>query len=178
MSDLQAMYIFLRKSVSPDMIQFLVSTTNSVIAIPENYYPSPPNSPIDENYQSQKSIPDLYKFIEKLIIYTHVQTSTLMSTLVYLTRLRSILPPNSTGMETTRHRIFLGCLILAAKNLNDTSPMNKHWAKYTDGLLTLHDVNVLEMELIDYLGWDNLRITDKDLISNFGYFLTDIKAKL
>ncbi|KAG7880290.1 hypothetical protein KL905_002959 [Ogataea polymorpha] len=175
MSDVQALYHFLRRPVSPDMIQCLVNTTNSVIAVPDysrSSLPSPPASPLE------KPVPSLYCFIEALIDHSHVQTPTLMSSLVYLIRLREILPPNSTGMETTRHRIFLGCLILAAKNLNDSSPLNKHWCKYTNGLLSLRDVNTLEMELIGYLGWDNIRIRQSDLISTFSPFLEPIKSKL
>ncbi|GME95215.1 unnamed protein product [Ambrosiozyma monospora] len=166
MSDVQALYIFLRKPVSTEMIDFLVSTTNSIIQIQPT------------SLKKYNETPPLSKFIQNLITYSHVQTPTLMSTLVYLTRLGSILPPNSTGMETTRHRIFLGALILAAKNLNDSSPMNKHWCKYTDGLLSLKDINALEVELIGYLGWQNLRITNLDLLNNFSYFLAPIKSKL
>ncbi|KAH3663660.1 hypothetical protein OGAPHI_005061 [Ogataea philodendri] len=176
MSDIQALNHFLRKPVSSDMIQCLVNTTNSVISVSEqskSAYPSPPPSPLDDS-----PIPSLYEFIEALINHSHVQTPTLMSSLVYLIRLREILPPNSTGMETTRHRIFLGCLILAAKNLNDSSPLNKHWTKYTNGLLSLKDVNTLEMELIGYLGWDNIRIRQSDLITVFSPFLEPIKSKL
>ncbi|KAG7790397.1 hypothetical protein KL945_001278 [Ogataea haglerorum] len=175
MSDVQALYHFLRRPVSPDMIQCLVNTTSSVIAVPDyssSSVPSPPASPLET------PVPSLYCFIEALIDHSHVQTPTLMSSLVYLIRLREILPPNSTGMETTRHRIFLGCLILAAKNLNDSSPLNKHWCKYTNGLLSLKDVNTLEMELIGYLGWDNIRIRQSDLIATFSPFLEPIKFKL
>ncbi|GME92428.1 unnamed protein product [[Candida] boidinii] len=205
MIELHALNTFVRKPISVEMIQFLVSTTNSVISIQkpahilqqqqldsinENYefsqssnmYPSPPSSPVDyeddDSFLADTNIPTLYTFIERLIKYSHVQTPTLMSTLVYLTRLREILPPNSTGMETTRHRIFLGCLILAAKNLNDSSPMNKHWTKYTDGLLTLNDINTLERELITYLGWDNLRVFNSDLIQNFSPFLEPIIRRI
>ncbi|VEU20326.1 DEKNAAC101145 [Brettanomyces naardenensis] len=185
MSDLQALHIFIKKPVSQEMIRFLVSTTNSVIAVAPSQsqldpqgYPTPPSSPSIYAQKSSPPAPSLHSFIEQLVNYSHVPTSTLMSTLVYLTRLRAVLPPNSVGMETTRHRIFLGALILVAKSLNDSSPLNKHWCKYTDGLLTLADVNALELEMIDYLGWNNLTITAKDLIDNLAHFLEPIKWKL
>lgn len=176
MSDLQALHVFLKKSVSREMIDFLVATTNSVIpVVPTGMtytagYPTPPGSP--------SRIPSLHTFIERLVKYSHVPTSTLMSTLVYLARLREILPPNSVGMETTRHRIFLGALILAAKNLNDSSPLNKHWCKYTDGLLALKDVNALEMEMIEYMGWEHLRVSIDDLLRALAHFLDPIKWKI
>ncbi|QPG73945.1 hypothetical protein FOA43_001260 [Brettanomyces nanus] len=187
MSDLEALHVFVKRPVSEEMIQFLVDTTNSVITLsscPDHYptdgyhgYLTPPSTPPLSSVKSSK-IPSLFKFIEHLIKYSHVPTSTLMSSLVYLTRLRQVLPPNSVGMESTRHRIFLGALILAAKSLNDSSPLNKHWCKYTDGLLTLNDVNALELDMIEYLGWDNLTISNDDLVKNLSHFLEPIKWKL
>lgn len=174
MSDLQALHIFVRKPVSDEMITFLVQTTNSVIHVGpscQGSLPTPPDSP-------NAKIPSLHTFIKKLIKYSNVPTSTLMSSLVYLTRLRELLPPNAVGMPTTRHRIFLGALILAAKNLNDSSPLNKHWCRYTEGLLSLEDVNMLEIEMIEGLGWSNIRISNADLIHNLSHFLEPIKWKL
>lgn len=100
-----------------------------------------------------------------------------MSSLIYLMKLRDLIPANSIGMETTHHRIFLGSLILSAKYLNDSSPMNKHWCKYTDGLLTLKEVNALEVEMIEYIGWDNLRFQNDELINVLSHFLEPIKTK-
>lgn len=162
------------------MVQYLVSTTNSVIRVKQSKsasYPSPPITPLDSHYDKKRNPVSLTVFIENLIRYSNVQTPTLMSTLVYLTRLRSILPANSYGIETTRHRVFLGCLILAAKNLNDSSPLNKHWSQYTDGLLTIKEVHTIERELLNYLNWE-LRITNTDLINCFAPFLQPIKEKL
>ena len=176
MSDLQALHIFVRKPVSEEMIHFLVCTTNSVIQVSSDTYPTPPSSPSDKPACGE--IPALSKFIETLVRHSNVPTSTLMASLVYLTRLRDILPPDAVGMETTRHRIFLAALILAAKVLNDSSPLNKHWCKYTNGLLSIREVDASEAELINYLGWSNLRITNKDLVRNLGHFLDPIKWKL
>ncbi|CCH45352.1 Cyclin-B1-2 [Wickerhamomyces ciferrii] len=174
MSDKEALYQFNKKPVNSEMVQYLVDTTYSVIKIKpsaSNSYPSPPSSP---NGQDPVS---LFEFIRRLIKHSNVQTPTLMSTLVYLTRLRAVLPSNVYGIETTRHRIFLGCLILAAKSLNDSSPINKHWTAYTDGLLSIQEVNTIERELLDYLNWD-LTITQQDLYNSLSFFLIPIKAKL
>lgn len=157
------------------MVQYLVDTTYSVIKVKPSLsstYPSPPSSP--DAYSQPVS---MFEFIRRLIKHSNVQTPTLMSTLVYLARLRAILPSNVYGIETTRHRIFLGCLILAAKSLNDSSPINKHWAAYTDGLLSIQEVNTIERELLEYLNWD-LSITQEDLYNSLSFFLLPIKAKL
>ncbi|ODV96166.1 hypothetical protein PACTADRAFT_49562 [Pachysolen tannophilus NRRL Y-2460] len=182
--------VFLRKPVAQDMVSYLAATTDSVIKIKPSspnleQYPTPPSTPMDNksttnnnnNSNSSKQPVALTLFIERLISYSNVQTPTLMSTLVYLIRLRSILPSNSYGIESTRHRLFLGCLILAAKNLNDSSPLNKHWAKYTDGALSIKEVNTIERELLGYLNWD-LRISNTDLINCLSPFLQPIKEKL
>lgn len=181
MSDLEALYIFLNKPISSEMVRYLVATTTSIISVqPVNEVETsaglatPPHSPTKDN----SPIPSLHTFIEKLINYSHVQCTTLMTTLVYLNRLKEVIPPNSIGMATTHHRIFLGSMLLAAKYTNDSSPMNKHWTGYTDGLLSLREVNALEIEMIQYIGWDHLRFQNEDLIYCLSYFLEPIKRKL
>ncbi|CDK29746.1 unnamed protein product [Kuraishia capsulata CBS 1993] len=179
--DREALHHFVKKPVSTSMVSFLVSTTESVISIRSSKpysqlssaYPSPPASPVEE---TSKSV-SLFSFVKGLIRHSRVQTPTLMASLVYLVKLRSILPANSHGVDTTHHRIFLGALILAAKSLNDSSPFNKCWAAYTDGLLTLKEVNTLEREMIGYLGWD-LRVTEQDIMNCFAPFLAPIREKI
>lgn len=178
MFDEEALMEFRQKRVNSEMVHYLVETTSSLIKVkPSRVYPSPPHTPVTTDSPNNKPLVSLFDFICALIKHSNVQTPTLMSTLVYLARLKTILPANSYGIETTRHRIFLGCLILAAKNLNDSSPVNKHWARYTDGLLSNDEVNTIERELLEYLNWD-LTITHQDLTNSLAYFLSPIKAQL
>lgn len=181
MSDVDALYSFMRKPVNSEMVQYLVEITNSIIKVqPSQSYPSPPTSP-QHNYKSlgqpQAQPVSLYEFIRALIKHSNVQTTTLMSTLVLLEKLKDILPSNVYGIETTRHRIFLGCLIITAKTLNDSSPVNKHWAHYTNGLLSIAEVNTIERELLEYFNW-NLSIEMEDLIESLMFFLIPIKEKM
>ena len=195
MSDREALKIFARQPVNSDMINFLVSTTNSIIQVkPQQSQPQPQPQPQQQlpspaSYSSLLLLNSsteilsinppitLTQFIKNLIKYSNVQTPTLMATLVYLNKLRNYLPANAVGMETTRHRIFLSALIVAAKSLNDSSPLNKHWTKYTDGLLTLQEVNLAERELISILNW-NINITQEELIYTLQPFLIGIKSCL
>lgn len=165
-SDYDALLQFNKKPVSQEMIQFLATSTASIIKIREN------NNPIQGCHP-----PDLSIFIKNVVIQSNVQTPTLMATSVYLNKLKSVIPKNVYGINTTRHRIFLGCLILAAKTLNDSSPWNKHWTTYTEGLLRIREVNTIERELLEYLNWD-VRITTPDLIDSLSYFLGPIKEQL
>lgn len=187
MSDREALKIFSRQPVNLDMINFLVSTTNSIIQVKPQ---QPQQLPSPASYSSLLLLMSstseiisinppitLTQFIKNLIKYSNVQTPTLMATLVYLNKLRNYLPANAVGMETTRHRIFLSALIVAAKSLNDSSPLNKHWTKYTDGLLTLQEINLAERELISILNW-NINITQEELIYTLQPFLIGIKSYL
>lgn len=167
MSDIEALLQFNRKPVSQEMITYLARSTESIIQVCETH------SMIDVAIPA----PKLELFIKKLVKYSNVQTPTLMATTVFLTKLRSIIPANVYGIETTRHRIFLGCLILSAKTLNDSSPLNKHWAQYTDGLLHLKEVNTIERELLEYFDW-NLTLSTNDLIQSLAPFLKPIKDQI
>ncbi|CAK9435679.1 uncharacterized protein LODBEIA_P04060 [Lodderomyces beijingensis] len=178
MSDKEALKVFSRQLVSMEMIAFLVATTESIIQIkPTSGKAQLINNTAISIKPVNKQIVSLTTFIKNLIKHSNVQTPTLMATLVYLNKLRNFLPANAVGMETTRHRIFLSALILAAKNLNDCSPLNKHWTQYTNGLLTIDEVNLAERELIGILKWD-VRIRQDDLYIILQPFLKDIKLKL
>jgi len=87
------------------------------------------------------------------------------------------------GMACTLHRIFLAALILAAKNLNDSSPKNKHWARYTSvrgypGFgFSITEVNLMEKQMLFLLDWD-LRVRNEDLYEHLEPFLAPIRSQL
>jgi len=84
-------------------------------------------------------------------------------------------------MPCTTHRIFLASLILAAKNLNDSSPKNKHWARYSavrgfeNFGFSITEVNLMEKQLLFLLDWD-LRINPDDLYFHLEPFLAPIRV--
>ncbi|KAJ2478650.1 PHO85 cyclin-1, partial [Coemansia sp. RSA 2320] len=120
--------------------------------------PSPPTTP---GSNAMSSIPPLDMFITNLVLRSRVQAGTLICTLVYLRRLRHRLPKEARGMECTCHRIFLATLIVAGKYLNDASPKNKYWARYST-VFTVAEVNLMEKQLLFLLDFD-LRIDNDDL---------------
>ncbi|KAF1977504.1 cyclin [Bimuria novae-zelandiae CBS 107.79] len=178
---------FIQLPVSPDMISYLASKAAQVIRcepahLNKNLPPTPPASPPQHaaNPYGEPALPSLEEFITSIVERSHVQVPTLMSSLIYLSRLKSRLPPVAKGMRCTVHRIFLASLILAAKNLNDSSPKNKHWARYSavrgyeNFGFSITEVNLMEKQLLFLLDWD-LRINPDDLYYHLEPFLAPIR---
>lgn len=167
----------------PTMMPPATSDTARLSASRSQYLPSPPRSPSPRAVRSDDGgLPSLEDFITRLVVSSNVQVPTLMSTLVYLNRLKARLQPMAKGLRCTTHRIFLASLILAAKYLNDSSPKNKHWASYsviaTDAYnfgFSRTEVNLMEKQLLFLLDWD-LRITEEDLYRELDHFLAPIRC--
>ncbi|KAI2784406.1 cyclin [Daldinia loculata] len=197
MSELNAAALehFVYKPVSPAMIAYLARAARDVIQCDPTMMPppvqdksqslTPPRTPSPKAVRcDDSSLPTLEEFITQLVRSSNVQVPTLMSTLVYLTRLKSRLQPMAKGLRCTTHRIFLAALILSAKYLNDSSPKNKHWAGYshinTDNYsfgFSRTEVNLMEKQLLFLLEWE-LRITEEDLYRELDLFLAPIRDNI
>lgn len=208
---------FIYTPVRSHMIEYLARAARDVIRCDESMMPPPPTTM--PSYQAANSrlpvtpprtpppvasgdkfLPSLEQFIHNLVRESNVQVPTLMTTLVYLNRLRSRLQPEAKGLRCTAHRIFLAALILTAKYLNDSSPKNKHWTRYTriwdesrgprfhyragreaerhpDFEFSNTEVNLMEKQLLQLLEWD-LRISEDDLHRELEPFLEPIRRKI
>lgn len=163
-SDTLALETFIYTPVDYEMVNYLSSTCSSVLQC-------------DTDSPQHSRVPTLQDFIVNLVRQSNVQTPTLMCTLVYLSRLRSALPPVARGLACTRHRIFLACLILAAKYTNDSSPKNQHWAAYSMGMFSTPEVNLMEKQLLFLLDW-KLDFEQRELCALLSPFLDPIKYSL
>jgi PHO85 cyclin-1 len=89
----------------------------------------------------------LEEFIRYVVKRSNVQTGTLLASLVYTARLQRKLVAVAKGLACTCHRIFLATLIVTSKYLNDTSPKNKHWARYAV-IFSVPEINLMEKQLL------------------------------
>ncbi|KAJ1658686.1 PHO85 cyclin-1 [Dispira simplex] len=162
------LYHVIDVGVTPAVIAIIAHTACNVLP----YQTPSPTSPNSFAAHAVK-VPPMHSFISKLAVSSRVNAGTLISTMVYLDRLKQIMPSNATAMTCTNHRIFLASLILAGKYLNDASPKNKYWARFSENF-SLAEVNLMEQQLMQLLNYQ-FEITEAQLLQQlqrFAHLLT------
>ncbi|BGP20005.1 hypothetical protein JCM10213_006784 [Rhodosporidiobolus nylandii] len=161
--------------LSKAMVCFIADkTAQAVQCRPPPPLPTPPLDP-SSSPSPNDPLPPLDVFIHSIVKKSKCHVPTLLSTVVYLEKLRERLPSTARGCHTTRHRVFLATLIVAAKYLNDPSPLNKHWVRYAVHF-TSAETNLMERQLLTLLNFD-LRFTEEELIQHLRPLLEPVSAK-
>lgn len=113
-----------------------------------------------------------------LIAISRIDIMVVLGSLTYLLRLKSCIKNDADkcarGHACASYGLLVASLVLSAKYLNDNSLLNTQWAKYCainfQGFyfrLSLRQVNCMEVELLDLLGWDlHLSLNDLAMASN------------
>ncbi|CAG8528335.1 4205_t:CDS:2 [Paraglomus occultum] len=100
------------------------------------------------------SLPDLMHFIREITAKAKVSTTTMVIGLIYIHRLKKILPATARGDFDTPHKIFLSTILVASKFVCDESLQNKMIADVTGGLYSVRDVNTMERSFLGLLKYD------------------------
>ncbi|KAI8642609.1 hypothetical protein BD408DRAFT_443319 [Parasitella parasitica] len=149
----------IRRPVSSEMLAFVADQAALVIPC---YHTTAPTT------TAAGVLPPLHSFIGFLVKRSSVRAGTLLGSLVFLRRLQQSLSNIAKGMACTSHRIFLATLIVTSKALHDTSPKNKHWAKYA-AYFTLPEINLMEKQLLSLMNYHVL-ISAADLSNAYYRF--------
>ena len=166
---------FLQSSVSPEMVCYLAQQASNIVE--RNPYTQQDPEAITVSQQLDDKIPDLEDFISGVVKKSNIHVPILMTTLLYLSRLRSKLTRAAKGIRSTPHGIFLACLILSEKFLDDCSLYNKDWAAYSqfgEFSLSNQEINIMEKELLLLLDW-NLKFEPSELGYHLEPFLIRIR---
>lgn len=93
----------------------------------------------------------LASFISRTVYNAQLPTQVLLAALLYLTRLKARYPASKGA---SGNRLFLASLVIAQKFMVDGCYSNLTWVRITRGFYGLEEVNRMERELLDFIGWD------------------------
>lgn len=172
-SEAEALGRFAHEPASEAIIDYLASVASTVVECD----PSPPQDPKQRQQPRPSAFPDiaesdelpsLKQFIRSLVRRRGVTQLHLLATLVYLQRVKEL----SMRMthQSVFHRILFMSLLLSIKALEDYRSPNKRWTKGMLMEFSLIQINQMETEMLDLLGW-NAMTSEQELWTEMQRFL-------
>ncbi|RKP15466.1 hypothetical protein BJ684DRAFT_14290 [Piptocephalis cylindrospora] len=140
----------------------------SAIRLYEN--PTLPTHPITPPLQA---LPNLNAFLLSMVTPTEMPLGSITLALLYLERLRLILPSTIRGGRGTAHRLALAALVLANKWSDDDSFGVRTWSKLVRRWFARGEVELMEAEMLARMSW-RLFVPR----SEWEDFLTELEGKL
>ncbi|KAH6653640.1 hypothetical protein BKA67DRAFT_327062 [Truncatella angustata] len=158
--------------------------SNSILdyLVQKTYDAMPQNARLNTSVQPVGSATPspLRSFIAHLSRRVNIPILTWMSATVYVDRLKPKLGSIRKLLRCTAHRVFLSILIITAKYLDDSYPINDDWEKHSymkfnhrHFWLALKDINLIELEMLSLLDW-NLAISELDVYQRSEPFFSSV----
>ena len=101
-----------------------------------------------------KETKQLDKFIQRILKEAKITPLVVVVALMYLHKLKDILPKDAVGGEDTATRLFLSAILIASKNCYDYCLRTKKLARYTIGLYSTKELFKMEMSLLKLLNYE------------------------
>ena len=120
-----------------------------------------PDRPPPSTISRSSPTPPLAQFVAYALHRTRLHTSVTFTAL-FLSRLQSRSP---AAGGPSGHCLFLSEFMIASKIVCDDTYSNKSWTVVGQGMFSLHEINQMEREMSEYLGWDLIGagVDSKDL---------------
>ncbi|KAK9727377.1 hypothetical protein K7432_001909 [Basidiobolus ranarum] len=103
---------------------------------------------------------DLKAFCNALIFTTEMSSTTILTALQYIHRLKSY-SPSAGGNHWSEYRLFTVALMLASKFLDDATFTNKVWAEVTR--VPVKELNLMELEFLSFVDFD-LYVSEREFL--------------
>ena len=140
-----------------NIISYISSNFVDIIIDNKKFRKERPLNTNDIFYSNKIPLITTEEFIIRIVKYTNMENSTLISAFIYTKRL--IEKENYILALNNLYRIFLGACVIAIKFNEDWNFKNKYYAKI--GGLNLKEMNLIEYNIYSRIEFD-LSINEKD----------------
>jgi hypothetical protein len=115
----------------------------------------------------------LFEFLQRTAVFSECSKSSMTYAVIYIDRVLSCCKGFKVKYSNV-HRLFLTCLMIAAKFLDDRYASNSLWAKI--GGIPLQEMNYLEVELLHRIGFQI--IVSEETFNQYSDLLSKMKEPL